>query len=305
MSKKISGCILLLVLYFFAITGCSSERKPLASESDTPVQGTIHISADESFRPVIDAQVQVYESNFPGTHIIVHYMPEADCLKEIWKDSIRMIITTKQLTTGERDFISDSLRKATRQVAVAMDAIAVIVNPSSSDTVFTMQDIKDILTGKRENLTPVFDGVKATSTVRFIVDSILRGDSLTKKAMAARTSDSVINYVAATPGAIGFIGVSWIGNKDDSSQLSFLQKVKIAYVESIYSPGKYFLPVQQNIYALRYPMVRDLVYLLKENHRGLGTGFANFMNEEIGQLIFKRAYLVPLLRDFTMREIQY
>ena len=45
-------------------------------------------------------------------------------------------------------------------------------------------------------------------------------------------------------------------------------------------------------------MVRDLVYILKENYKGLGTAFANFMSGEIGQLIFRRAYLIPGPKKF-------
>jgi phosphate transport system substrate-binding protein len=183
--------------------------------------------------------------------------------------------------------------------------VAVIVHPQSPDSLFTMDEIRAILTGKfSKKLIPVFDGVQATSTVRFIVDSILRSDSLSPQTMAARTSEGVIDYVANHPEAIGFIGVSWIGNRDDSQQVSFLKKVKIAQLESKNLPGKYILPVQANIYLNRYPMVRDLVYMLKERHKGLGHGFADFMSGEIGQLIFKRAYLMPTQRKFLIRPIR-
>jgi phosphate transport system substrate-binding protein len=51
-------------------------------------------------------------------------------------------------------------------------------------------------------------------------------------------------------------------------------------------------------------MVRDLVYILKENHRGLGWGFAEFMSGEIGQRIFRRAYLMPAQKDLIVRPIR-
>lgn len=188
---------------------------------------------------------------------------------------------------------------------VARDAVAVIVNPQAQDSLFTMAELKEILTGKfRKDLIPVFDGVQATSTVRYIVDSVLKNDSLTPNAVAARTSEGVIDYVAKNPGTIGFIGVSWIGNNEDTSQISFLKKVKMAHLESNYQPGVYILPLQINIYMRRYPMIRDLVYILKENYWGLGKGFADFMSGEIGQLIFKRAYLVPAQKNFIIRRIR-
>jgi phosphate transport system substrate-binding protein len=51
-------------------------------------------------------------------------------------------------------------------------------------------------------------------------------------------------------------------------------------------------------------MVRDLVYILKERHNGLGDGFADFLSGEIGQLIFKRAYLMPTQRKFLLRPVR-
>jgi hypothetical protein len=51
-------------------------------------------------------------------------------------------------------------------------------------------------------------------------------------------------------------------------------------------------------------MVRDLVYTLKENYNGLGAGFAEFLESDIGQLIFKRSYLAPAIRTFYVRKAQ-
>ena len=123
--------------------------------------------------------------------------------------------------------------------------------------------------------------------------------------MAARTSQGVIDYVAENKDAIGFIGVSWIGNKEDANQLSFLQKVNIASIQcGICSTETYVKPYQANIAMKRYPMVRGLHYILKENYGGLGSGFTNFMEGERGQLIFKRAYLWPARMSFSVRNVE-
>lgn len=270
--------------------------------TDTPVKGKITISADESFKPIVDALIQVYESNNDSTKINVQYKPESACVKDLWNDSIRMIISTIKLTDPQIQTVVDSMHVVVSQLPVARDAVAVIVNPASKDTLLTMAEIKMILTGMyTKPLIPVVDGLQSTSTIRFLVDSVLMGQKLTDKAMGASASDSVINYVSKNPNAVGFIGVSWIGNQDDAQQLSFLKKVKIVQIESSDKPGKYVLPVQANIYTKRYPMTRDLVYILKEGHRGLGSGFADFMSGEIGQLIFKRAYLMPGRKSFIIR----
>jgi phosphate transport system substrate-binding protein len=287
------------------LCGCQTYDSQKEELPDTPNRGTIHISADESFKPIVDELVKVYESNFRGTHIIVHYKPEAECFKDFWVDSIRMVIATRGYNPDERSLMVDSMKVSPEKMIVARDAIAVIVNPRSPDSLFTMPELIQLLKGNlKRNLIPVFDGVKATSTVRFIIDSILHGDSLTPNAVAARTSEKVIEYISQTPDAVGFIGVSWVGNQDDSAQLSFLKKIRIAALESTDKPGRYVKPYQANIYTRRYPMVRDLVYILKENHKGLGHGFADFMSGEIGQKIFKRAYLFPAKMNLNIQVVR-
>lgn len=294
-----NGLGLLLVAGIVNGCGNNSAEAPL----DTRDSGTIHISVDESFKPVIDSQIRVFESSNPGARILAHYKPEAECLKDLLVDSVRMVITTRGFSPAEENAISDSLKVDPSMRVLAYDAVAVIVNPQSPDSMFTMEEIKGLLSGKAfPEKTPVFDGLKATSTVRFILDSVLRGDSLTPRAVAAESSEGVIDYVAKTRNAIGFIGISWIGNREDSTQLTFLEKVNLAHLESTDRPGGYVQPVQANIYYRRYPMVRDLVYILKERHRGLGRGFANFMMADQGQLIFRRAYLMPAFLTFTLRD---
>jgi phosphate transport system substrate-binding protein len=75
----------------------------------------------------------------------------------------------------------------------------------------------------------------------------------------------------------------------------------VAQIESTRETGIYVSPAQYNIYYRRYPMVRDLVYVLKEKHNGLGHGFAYFLTGQRGQLIFKRAYLMPAQIQFNIR----
>jgi phosphate transport system substrate-binding protein len=161
------------------------------------------------------------------------------------------------------------------------------------------------LTGKsKENLIPVFDGTRATSTVRFMMDSVLKGQSFGKNVQAAESSVDVINYVSKTPNAVGFVGYSWVGNEEDTAQLSYMKKVKTAFVESTDSAGFYIKPSQYSIYANSYPMVRDLVYTLKEKHQGLAHGFAHFLYTIQGQLIFRRAYVMPVILPNYVRDVE-
>jgi phosphate transport system substrate-binding protein len=296
LSYKVLSLISVVLVF-----GCSNNKVP--DNRDTTTSGTIHISVDESFKPIIDSQIRVFESSFPNAKIIAHYKAEAECLKDLMNDSIRMVIVTRGLSRNEEKVLKDTLKFNAVQGRMAYDAVAVLVNNNARDSIFDMADIRSMLkgtSGYKYNM--VMDGLSATSTVRYALDSILKGEAFGKNVMAATSSTGVIDHVATNSNAIGFVGVSWIGNREDANQLSFLQKVKIASIECTGCEQKtYVKPYQANIAMRRYPMVRGLHYILKENFKGLGSGFVNFLIYERGQLIFRRAYLWPAKMSFEVR----
>jgi phosphate transport system substrate-binding protein len=301
MRKLVRLCVCLAAAGWLA--GCNNEAEiPTTDRFDS---GVLHISCDESFKPVIDAQIQVYQAQYPKTKIIAHYKPEAECIDDLNVDSMRLVIITRGLSKGEEQYLEDSFKRDTKFLTVAYDAIAVIVNPKGTDSLFTLQEIRQLISGKsKKNLIPVFDGLKATSTVRFMLDSVLRGESLGKNVVAAESSRGVVDYVARTPNAVGFLGISWVGNSDDSAQVSYLKNVQLARLESTDSAGTFVLPVQYLIYTKSYPLIRDLVYVLKERHMGLASGFAKFLRSDRGQLLFRRSFLFPAVRTFYIRDTE-
>lgn len=291
----------ILLLITFLLVGCNGEHQ--RSDLDTTKSGRINISVDESFKPVIDSQIQVFEALYPDAKIIASYKPEAECLKDLQSDSTRMIIITRELSDNEEKFYKDSFKFVPASDKVASDAMTVIVNNKAKDTIFSMEKIRGILNGSTaDKQIAVFDGLTETSSVRFAIDSILKGKPLDpKKVFAVKSSQEVINYVSNNENAMGFVGVSWIGNKEDTAQLSFLRKVKIASIQCTCPEDTYVKPYQANIVTRRYPLVRGLYYILKENYEGLGAGFANFLTYDKGQKIFYRAYLAPGRMDLTIR----
>src|SRR5215211_2173183 len=97
--KGACECLCLCFLLSF-VEGCNSKTGT-DELPDKFNRGVIHISCDESFKPVIDAQVQVYEGRYPEAKIIVHYKPEAECLHDFLVDSIKMVIATRGFTKAE------------------------------------------------------------------------------------------------------------------------------------------------------------------------------------------------------------
>jgi phosphate transport system substrate-binding protein len=294
--------LFLLVCFFWS---CKEDLKPQAT--DSPTQGTINISVDESFKPVIEQQIAIYEADFPGTKIIAHYKSEADCFRDLYSDSAtRMVIVTRGLSSKESRFFNDTLAYTPSSEPIAWDAITIVVNKNNPDTVFSQDDLRTILTGKSpKKFKVVFDGLNATSTVRFVTDSILKGAAFdTAVVKATKTSEDVLKFIAEDNNAIGLVGISWIGNPENKAQVEMLKKVKIAYVKcNVCDSTPYVKPMQASILTKRYPLVRGLYYILKENYSGLGSGFASFLKYERGQLVFRRAYLGPRM-DFEIRNVR-
>ena len=176
------------------------------------------------------------------------------------------------------------------------------MNINSKDSIFTLEKLKSYLKGDDTTKVVVLDGKNATSTVRMLKDSLLKGKNFGSNVFAAGSSKGVVDYISANANAIGFVGSSWVGDLDDPEQLGYAKKIRFALVECIRcEKGMFAKPSQATITTGDYPLFRPLYYILKENASGLGTGFVNYLILERGQLVFRRSYLVPAQMDFSVR----
>ena len=107
-NEKLNGACILAAFVLIIFSGCHGGND--RTDLDTEDSGTIHISVDESFKPVIDSQIQVFEALHPKAKIIAEYKPEAQCFRDLIKESTRMIIVTRGLTDEEEKFYKDSLK---------------------------------------------------------------------------------------------------------------------------------------------------------------------------------------------------
>jgi phosphate transport system substrate-binding protein len=299
-----------LLLCFSAIIimvafSCEDKKKS-TSFGDGPGFGNIRISADESFKPVMDEMIEAYSMLNPSANIEIRYKAESDCLRDLFYDSsVRLVIISRGLTDREDRVLTQKLCYRPGWQRIAHDAIAVIVHPNSKDTVFSRSDLKDMISGKNRDREILFDGTKATASFRYFRDSIMGSDEYDSTLVkAASGNEAVIEYVANHPGAIGLVGISWIGNPQDSIQITRLNKVKTAYIRCDRCEGTpYVKPSAESMVSGRYPLLRGMYYVIKENYKGLGTDLVSYMKFEPGQLIFRRSYLRPEM-DFRVRNVK-
>lgn len=298
---KGTGLILGLCMAVMVVSGCAESDKP-KQPKDTISTGTIDVSADETFQPVIEEQIKVFDSSYPDAHINIQYKSEAECIKDLVDGKVRLILVTRDLSEEEKQY-AEKNKIITSSLPIAKDAVAMIVNNSNKDTVFSKTEIKGILTGQNvKNYSVVFDN-PGSSTLRYMLDSLIPGEQLGDNVYAAHGTDSVINYVANTPNAIGFISVSHVSDFDDPEGLAFIGNVKVV---SVYNDSldKVYKPYQAYIAPEWYPLTRKLYYVHADTYNGLAYGFSKFLSKERGQLIFKQARLFPTRVNIIFRQAE-
>ncbi len=305
-----------IITYLITIAtfSVSCGSKGSSGPTDTPTSGTTNISVDESFRPVIDSEIAVFESIYPQAGIIASYSGEVDALNLLLRDSVRAAIATRPLTKEERASF-ESRKLFPKEIKIATDGIAIIVNRTNKDTLFSIQALRKILTGKVsrwKKLNPkstlgdiqvMFDNPQS-STVRFLVDSVCKGETLSKQVRSQIHNTDVVGYVAENPNALGIIGVSWVSNRRDTTCMGFLDKVCVAGIsrEAVATCSNSYQPYQAYIATGRYPLRRDVYILLTEPRTGLATGFASFLASDRGQRIILKSGIMPATQ--TVRVVQ-
>jgi phosphate transport system substrate-binding protein len=263
----------------------------------------VDISADETFKPVIEAEKLVFDSSFPNAKVNIHYKPEAECFKDYFDNKARVILVTRALTKDEKDRC-DQLGIYPSSVPLARDAIAVIVNNESQDTIMDMPQLKGILTGVyKKKYTVVFDN-QGSSTLSYVMDSVLKGQKLGANVYAAKGNKEVVDYVLKNPDAIGFVGLGYVSDTlDPDNTGNFIKNVRVMpfYNDTLKT---FIRPYLAYIGLKQYPFTRKLFYVSREGYPGIGTGFANFLAGPRGQLIFYHSHLFPLRMEIILRDAE-
>ena len=293
------------------------NRKPKDGLTDTYTSGVIEIAADESFQPIVQEEIDVFEGTFPLAGIVPLYTTEVDAVNLLLKDSVRLAITTRTLTAEEMNSFH-SRKFYPREIKLATDGLALIVNRQNPDSLISVNDIRRILTGEVKNwkeiypksplkeIRVVFDN-RNSSTVRFATDSICGGKSLsTTEVKALRTNQQVIDYVAQTPDAIGVIGVNWLGNRSDTTNFSFRDEIRIMFVsaEQKATLENSYRPYQAYLYYGNYPLARPIYILLNDPRNSLPLGFASFLTSDRGQRIILKSGLVPATQPVRIVDVK-
>ena len=308
--------ILAFSLSLLVLASCN-QNKP----TNTSTSGIAKIACDESFRNILDQEVEVFEYSYPNASIMVDYTDEASALDSLMHRNKDLIIISRDLTDVQRDILKKQGR-AFRSRKIAVDAVAIIVNKENDIDELSMDDLRDIFSGKvtrwgevfptklkRNSVKVVFDG-SGSGITHYVKDKFLKGGPFGQNVFAQHSTDDVFRAVQSNKNVIGFIGVSWITadlksnertmeekvldlkTKNDVSVIDFTDRIKVLAVRGDDQPQG-CKPYQAYINDGSYPLFRTIWAIDASAGGTLDHGFYSFLTGVIGQKIILQTGILP------------
>lgn len=257
--------------------------------NDGITQGTVSVLVDESLLPFVEDEVQVFENNYKAK-ITLKPLSETEAILSLTKNESAVIVLSRKLNAEENNFFKN--KKIVPKIKrIATDAIALVKNKKSNDTLIILSDVIDFLKGKQSSIKGlVFDNPNSSS-VRYFKE-LANIETLPKEGIFSfKTNNEVLKYVEKNDGMIGVVGLNWI-TQPEQDMISTIKNINILSVKS--SDSQYVSPTQDNIAAEKYPLARDLYIINCQGYQGLGVGLSSFIAGDIGQRIILKSGLVPV-----------
>lgn len=264
------------------------------------------IYVDESFKPLFETSIPTFESQVRDGQIVPHYVSELEAIEAFRENKTKTICITREFTEKEVEAFRKKNVEFTTDY-IGNDALALIVHPSSKDSAFTIDELKDVLTGKmtewatsKKKMTIVFD--QSNSANFYYMYNLIGQQKLNPNITAVKSNEEVIEIVRKDPNALGIIGANWINDERDTTLLKFKDGIKVCDVAAS-KYAEYFRPYAAYIYGNIYPLTRKFYLINKASRVSINSQFSRFMlDPQKGQLIIYRSNLIPA--KMMAREIQ-
>jgi phosphate transport system substrate-binding protein len=214
-----------------------------------------------------------------------------------------MINNTCDIAEVSREMKEEEIRLALskgiepKEIKVAMDGLAVVVNPGNPVSQLTMEELAAVFTGKIKNwkelggsdLPIVLLSREVNSgTHVYFKEHVLRGGSargteeFPPEALLLPSSQAIADEVAQNPGAVGYYGMGYITPKEKT--------LKIAKDKN----SEYIMPGLENVMNNSYPISRPLLMYTKGTPSGAVKRFIDYVLSPEGQEIVKKLDFVPV-----------
>ena len=312
---------------FMTSCGGGDGKKEKAVSSATVV-------CDNAFKNILNQEIEVFEYVYPNNFILCDYVPQAVAVDSLLSGNTRTAVIGRDITKAERA----TLRKkcsTVRSMKIAVDAVALIVNPENQINLLSLKEIGDILSGTTtrwnqsapdgadQQINVVFDDA-GSGLATYMRDSLLNGREFGANVMSVGNVDKVFEAVKSNRTALGIIGVSWLTRSLQEADTTDIAK----RVESLKSDEAFdgriineamdqsgvkvlsvmrddalsYKPYQQYIYDGSYPLTRP-IYIISTNTMGASGKFYTFVTSVDGQRLIMRTGIMPARMQINVYEV--
>ncbi len=330
---KLINSLFLLATVAGAVSCTPVKRGEYASGSAT-------IYCDDGFKNILDEEIEVFEYTYPESSIIPFYVSEGEAIDTLMSDGTQAIITTRELSKEQIDYMKAKFKRVVRQNCIAVDAVALITNKNNPVNGLSVSQVSDILNGKITHwnqlaandttaIKLVFDNAES-STVSYLRDKFLpegKKISETTNSFAQSNNAQVFDIVKTDPDALGVISVSWLGddlsvakkvpvdkrmddykNETDTIATNLTTEVKILKISNPTQDNDFNLvgyePYQAYIYSGEYPLVRKVYMISTASNSTVLHSFYVFVTGFVGQKIITKTGILPYKMSPRLVEIK-
>lgn len=258
----------LIQVLFFAVISFSAMNAQSIKGSDTTL-------------PLSQQEAEAYIKLNPSASITVTGGGSGVGLSSLLAGTTDIAQSSRKIKFLERKKLMDA-GKSFKEVVIAYDALAIVVNPQNKVKKLTREQLEDIFTGKITNWKQVggddltivpYSRETSSGTYEFFRESVLKNKNYMNGIMSMPATGSIIQSIGQTKGAIGYVGLAYLNRN--------VQPIHISY-----DGGKTFVePSMANAQNKSYPIVRPLYYYYLQKSESKVKPFMDFILSKAGQQV--------------------
>ncbi len=215
----------------------TAESTAEAGEMSTDLSGSISMAGSTSMEKLANAVAESFMAKYPNITVSAEFTGSGAGIESVTTGSVDIGNSSRNLKDEEK-------AAGAVENIVAIDGIAVVVDPANTVTDITKDQLISIYTGETTNWSElggtdepiVVVGREAGSGTRGAFEEILEIEDACVYVNELDSTGAVMAKVASTPGAIGYVSLDVV---DDSVIAVSLEGV-VATAENI-KAGDYFL----------------------------------------------------------------
>jgi phosphate transport system substrate-binding protein len=231
-----------------------------------------------------------YMTNHPGVTIQVTGGGSGTGISALINGTTDICNASRPMKQSEREKLKQRFNTLGVEIKSARDGLAVYVNDNNSVKELTLQQLKDIYTGKTTNWKDVggndakiilYSRENNSGTYVYFKDNVLGGEDYAASAQNMPGTAAVVNAVAKDKNGIGYGGAAY------GKGIRFVKVKRDANSEG-------YEPIKENVMSGNYPISRFLFMYTRSKPTGALKEYIDWILSSEGQEIVSKVGYFPI-----------